>query len=379
MPVTKRADLIIPEILIDAVQGEFKGMNALMNSGAAIVNGSLPNTRGGDVVKIPYFNVLGELEDLASDEGGSGDPPALNPRKLTMSNDSSPVKHSGVAFETTEWAQMAAAYADPYGEAARQIREATERRADAGLIDAAIGTPLGLDVYNAGTPRYLDYDLMVDGKALWGDEKKDIAFAAVHSAVFARLEKAKDLNGLPLFGTASDGGALRVAGVTVRESDRVPVEFNTITATGTTPPTVTVTGYSKGAFSALRLEITTAGARGTAVFRYSFNGGSTWTSGVLTAATVNLQLNGVDTGLTVNFAVGSYAVDNVYVGTPKFSTLIVKKNALVFWFNKTPVVQTDKDILADTMIAATHVYWVAHMYSRMPGTTNPGVVRLRHN
>lgn len=83
--------------------------------------------------------------------------------------------------------------------------------------------------------------------------------------------------------------------------------------TGTTPPSVTLSGTPTGLFD-IRIEITTSGGRGTAVFRWSSNGGGSWTSGVLTAETVLLGA----TGVTANFSgTGSYATDNVYRSTVK--------------------------------------------------------------
>jgi hypothetical protein len=51
-------------------------------------------------------------------------------------------------------------------------------------------------------------------------------------------------------------------------------------------------------------------SRGQAKFRWSEDGGLNWTSGVSTAASVALGT----TGLTANFATGTYSTSNVYVG-----------------------------------------------------------------
>lgn len=93
-----------------------------------------------------------------------------------------------------------------------------------------------------------------------------------------------------------------------------------VIAQGTAPPAVTIsfvtiTAIPKYVF--LRVEITFAGARGTAKFRVSLNDGKTWlpfTGGsetALTAATV--ALGGPATGVVLNFATGTnYSTDNVY-------------------------------------------------------------------
>jgi hypothetical protein len=294
MAITKRADLIIPEILEDAVRGAFPGMKALFGTEAAIVNLSLPSTRGGDKIKVPYFGTLGEFEVLANDEGGAGAIPALTPAKLTMTADEASVVHAGKAFETSEWARMAATYADPYSEATRQMMEGFKRHIDSELIEVAKTTPssMAVDVYSATTPRKLDYDVVVDARAKFGDEDRDIALVVVHSKVLADLRKLKDSDGRPLITDAVLGDVTRIAGVPIVVSDRLA------------PTTDTV---------------------------------------------------------------------------PKYTSLLIKKGALVAWVNGMATVETDRDILADTVVTAVHIYYIVHRYSRLPGGTKTGVVKIIHN
>ncbi|HVI42663.1 MAG TPA: hypothetical protein VM577_18585 [Anaerovoracaceae bacterium] len=80
-------------------------------------------------------------------------------------------------------------------------------------------------------------------------------------------------------------------------------------ASGTTPPAVTISG-NLAQVVGLRIEITTGGGRGTAIFRWSVDGGTTYTSNVLTAATVTLGT----TGIVVAFPNSTYTNNNVYLG-----------------------------------------------------------------
>lgn len=64
---------------------------------------------------------------------------------------------------------------------------------------------------------------------------------------------------------------------------------------------------------------------------------------------------------------------------PKYTSLICKPGGMVFWMNGTPTVKTDSDILADTDVAAIHIYYASHAYKRMPGLTKSGVCRIVHN
>lgn len=87
---------------------------------------------------------------------------------------------------------------------------------------------------------------------------------------------------------------------------------NVLVATGTAPPVVTMTGTLPLPWRA-RVEIQTTGPRGIATFRVSLDGGTTWiASGVTTAATYTIPT----TSNVLNFPVGTYTNDNVYVSTP---------------------------------------------------------------
>ncbi|MBK7823357.1 MAG: hypothetical protein IPJ61_20435 [Tessaracoccus sp.] len=89
-----------------------------------------------------------------------------------------------------------------------------------------------------------------------------------------------------------------------------------VTPAGTTPPTITLTSTAQVDPVNLRIECTTLGARGTAVIRYSIDGGKTWVAGVLTAATIAvIDPAGNDTGVVINYANAVAAVDNVWTAS----------------------------------------------------------------
>ncbi len=92
--------------------------------------------------------------------------------------------------------------------------------------------------------------------------------------------------------------------------------YATTVATGTTPPTVSLAG-TPTINGTIILQITTPGARGVAVFKWSSDGGATYTTGVLTAATTLLG----STGVTATWGAGAgpaYANNNVYTTAPDF-------------------------------------------------------------
>jgi hypothetical protein len=92
--------------------------------------------------------------------------------------------------------------------------------------------------------------------------------------------------------------------------------LSSVTATGTSPPTVTLTGNSVDDFAGGRVEILVGGTRGTATFRYALDydattGTGSWQGPFTTAATYVLD----NSGITLNFATGTYVTDNVYAFT----------------------------------------------------------------
>lgn len=200
MPVTRRSDLVIPELLVEAVRGEFSGATALYNSDAVTVHMGLPGgVKGGQLISVPYFSTLGEAEDLLEGE-------ALTPEGIASTKEQATVIHTGKAFSITQWAQWAAV-GDPYAEAARQIRILIQRRWDKALLDvASTNVPAAYILDLTGiTDKTLGYDNMLSGLQKWGDEQSNIALIAVHSDVYFDILRKKDLNGLPLVSAPSRG------------------------------------------------------------------------------------------------------------------------------------------------------------------------------
>jgi hypothetical protein len=384
------------QVLEDTVRGHFAGKNAMMDSalvsgGAVIVNDSMP--RGpediGNEITVPYFGVVGEFADNAEDT-------AVTPSALKMTNEKATVGRSSLAFEVTRWARHSGpSDADPYTECSQQIGEAAKRDMDRLMVAAAATTPLVRDLYSATVPVYLDWDFIVDGRAMWGDEQDGIVGMVVHSRVEAGLRKLRDANGRPLLlDNMLNSDIPKFCGVPLLVSDRVPLTASTMsplvmTEAGTTPPDMTLSGTPLGAWD-FRIKIILGGARGTFTFQFSTDGGNTWSATILSAASVVLtdtaadSLVGVNgrTGLTVAIENAAANVDNTYSSKAllKATSLILQRGAMTFWYSRRHMgLETDKDILKHNDVAAMHIYRVAHMYRRRRGGSKPGVVALKHN
>lgn len=402
---TVNTDVFNPETLVEAVQGAFAQKTAFMGSqlaalGVVAVRGQMPQGGPkaiGTTITIPYFGVIGAF---VNNPDGS----AISPQKLQQTTETNTITRDSLAFQVSRWAEGNAAVnpnvGDPYEEAARQIVVQAQRAMDKRIITAAAASGVYVkDVYSSGAPVTMSWDLCVDAKFQgWGDEQEDVAAILVHSQTHKDMLKLKDTTGRPLLlASQTLGGPVNeFAGLPVIVSDRVPLTGSTmgsVTSSGTSPPVATLTGTPLGAWQ-LQLDCVVGGAHGTATYRFSTDGGNTWSANVTTNATpgtaVALTDTAIDsivgvngaTGISVAFAAGTFNADNLWTSTTsvKTTSLLLKKNALAFWYADQYLrLQTAEDVTADTDIAAMHLYAVAHRYRRVPNGTKAGVVQIVHN
>jgi hypothetical protein len=226
---TKKSNLVIPELLTEAIQGAFAGMNALWGTDAVVTNDALGSRLKGEKVAVPYFGNLGDMQDVLTDETDYNPNPftAADIAFLTSSKEEAIVQHSRKVFSITEWAQMSAA-GDPYTEGARQLVETVRRRIDKALIAAASTAAwvpeLDATIAPYTAPFTMTYDAMVDGKYQLGDEldqNEGFSLGVTHSKVARDLEKLKDSQGNPLVVNPVDGKLTRVAGIPIAKSDKL--------------------------------------------------------------------------------------------------------------------------------------------------------------
>lgn len=93
----------------------------------------------------------------------------------------------------------------------------------------------------------------------------------------------------------------------------------TLVAFGTLPPSVTLQGRPTLGSLEMVIQITTPGVLGVAVFQWSSDGGQTFTTTVVTAATVALGA----TGLTAVFPSGNYAADNAWTAPTPIPEIVL--------------------------------------------------------
>ena len=200
-----RDTAFIPEVLEDTVRANFKGKKALLGSLAVVTMASMPlSARGGDKIEVPYFDLLGDLEDV--NEGV-----ALSVATIPDgSREEASVARAGKAIRLSDWKRMAENFADPYAEYTRQLNEAVGRRWDRALIAAAANTS-GLpsshiiDRYDGSTPVKLSWQFALDGRRPFGDEQEDVVGMVIHSKAYFDLvaEVARSTRARPSMGTSS--------------------------------------------------------------------------------------------------------------------------------------------------------------------------------
>lgn len=404
MAITTQSDMADPQILIDAVGGALRGRNAFMgsvlvSSGAVFVSPSMPKGGPGAIgktIEIPYF---GALPAFANNPDGS----AITPSKLGQVLESATVARSSIAVETSVWAQglslVDPAVGDPYAEGTRQAQMRGVQEMDRLCVAEAATTPLVHDIYSASVPAYLNHREVIRARTKWADEQDAIVAMVTHSQAEADLAELTDQSGRPLLsdpqGTQGQGEIRRFAGVPLLVSDRVPLtgsSMGSVTSSGTSPPVVTLAGTPLGPWN-LVVDCVVGGAHETATYRFSTDGGNTWSATLTTpaaAAVVDLKDTAVDslvgqngeTGITIAFAAGTFNADNQWTATAKLkvTTLLLQQGAMAFWYAGDRLgTKQDVDILTDSDIIAMHLYHATKLYRRRRMGSRPGCVAIKHN
>lgn len=216
---------VVPELLADAITVALAKRPALINNPAVIRNPTLPTSaRGGAKIKLSYFGALGEAEEL--NEGV-----ALTPESPTPDSEEATIVRVGKAVTLTKWAELQAAYQDPYAALAQQMADRIVRKQEQKLVDAVTAS-LPAMTYTVPASGTLDYDAVVNAKKKWGDEQDPIALMVMHSKVWFDILLSKDSTGRPLAieNVNADGSVLRMfAGCPVAVSDFMPVSSGTYT------------------------------------------------------------------------------------------------------------------------------------------------------
>ena len=239
MPVTTAAQMIVPEVWADMVQGKFTG--ALVIGTLAIDDNTLEGVPG-DRVNFPKWNALTDAEDLV--EGT----PMTTEQLGTNPGDTAVIKEAGKAVEITDKARLVA-FGDPYAETQRQLGVLIARKIDRDLTAAAEAA--GVITVDASTEP-LSWDVFVDGIARFGDEwdPENMGGVVIHSSQRASLLKDPNFISADKLGAGAvipRGVIGQVGGVNILVSDRV----TTTPGDGTNPATYNALMIRRGSLGLL--------------------------------------------------------------------------------------------------------------------------------
>lgn len=372
-------DFFQAELLAESIRRGIPGVNALYGTSAVTIKGGMPMGRVGTSAQFPYMSALGDAEVITS----SDDDTEATVDLIFSDSEQATIKQCRKLVEVTNWASMAALSGDdPYEVMKGQFLPVLGRAFDGELLDEAFDENISL-VHDIGTDP-LDMDAIIDAQALSSDEGQNdqsTALMVVHPKVLAGLKKLKDDNGQYLMKTVMvNGKSVPIFdGAPVAQSRRLGVDtasWGAVTEAGTSPPDLTLSGSPLNNYS-LKVKITTGGTLTNAKFKYSLNGGKTYSKAITTAATYVMP----GTGTTLNFASGTYSTDNVYtadVSVSVYRSLIARPGSMGIWFNSAPLVLEDVNIAKPSRRAAIHVWFMTHVYHSMPGEELPGTTIIKH-
>jgi N4-gp56 family major capsid protein len=230
MAETLKANMVVPEVFSNIVEGEFTSKAKLLKF-ATVYNNLVG--KPGDTIHFPKWGTLSEATDLT-------EATAMGTEVLGTSDVSAVIKEIGKAVEISDTAVLTA-IGDPISEAARQLGIVIANKVDSDIKAELESTTLAVDYSATGV---IDYNAIVQALAQFGENYDDILALVVHSKQAADLLKDSNFINAAAFGqpVMVNGYAAigKVAGIPVVISDR-------ITKTTGTPDTYTALLLRKNA------------------------------------------------------------------------------------------------------------------------------------
>lgn len=234
MPVTRIADLIIPEVVSEVASAVIVEKTALIKSGVATGDYENANIKeGGHFIKVPrWAELTGEDEIISDDENWS-----LDPDKITQYEDIGVICHRAKAWSSADLARIVSG-SDPTKAIGEQIGNFWAKRYDAALISVLKGAlPSNTHVNDISqqtegeAPVTATVEALIDTMGLLGDNANEFTTIIMHSKVYNDFLK----EGLITFGQTNlsnvileSGDIPTLLGRRVIVSDNVPVETYTL-------------------------------------------------------------------------------------------------------------------------------------------------------
>lgn len=196
---TRIQDVIVPEVFNPYVVQRTAELSKLVRSGIVVPNKELDKlaSAGGTLINMPYWDDLAGDDEVLSDEG------ALTPSKITAKKDVAVLLMRGKAWSVNDLAK-ALSGDDPMKAIGDLVAEYWVRMEQKTLFKTLEGAFKGTnsdtnvhDISAKGTDDKFTASTFIDAKTKLGDAADKLTAIAVHSAVFAELEKQNLIEYIP--------------------------------------------------------------------------------------------------------------------------------------------------------------------------------------
>jgi hypothetical protein len=192
MPVTRIADVIVPEVFNPYIIQRTAELSALSQSGIISNNPELDALAmgGGKLINMPYWNDLTGDDEVLSDTG------ALIPEKITAGQDVAALFLRGKAWSTNDLAEILAG-SDPMAAIGDLVAAYWARMRQKQLFSMLKGVFASASMVGnvqdisagAGAAAVISGEAFLDAKQKLGDASDKLTAVSMHSAAFTALQK----------------------------------------------------------------------------------------------------------------------------------------------------------------------------------------------
>lgn len=215
MAVTKKSDIIIPEVMGQMINAKIAAMAKLIPY--AKVDTTLQGVPG-DTKTVPSWNYIGDAVDVAEGE-------EVEVSKLTASTTTFTIKKAMKSVGITQ-ESINSGLGNPVGQAESQLAKAIQGKIDNDLLDAVLKSK---NIVDLSATNAIGYEAIVNGVTHFEDEENGI-----EKVMFISPKQEKTLLLDPMFlsadkfqsGVAVNGAIGKIAGCWIKKSNKIVKDSN---------------------------------------------------------------------------------------------------------------------------------------------------------
>ena len=215
MAVTKKSDIIIPEVMGQMINAKIAAMAKLIPY--AKVDTTLQGVPG-DTKTVPSWNYIGDAIDVAEGE-------EVEVSKLTASTTTFTIKKAMKSVGITQ-ESINSGLGNPVGQAESQLAKAIQGKIDNDLLDAVLKSK---NIVDLSATNAIGYEAVVNGVTHFEDEENGI-----EKVMFISPKQEKTLLLDPMFlsadkfqsGVAVNGAIGKIAGCWIKKSNKIVKDSN---------------------------------------------------------------------------------------------------------------------------------------------------------